>query len=1186
MKHFFMKYRHLRAYPIQWILLCLAVFQVGVALAQINISAKQKSLTTIFNQIEKQSSYVFLYDKAVAAVPAVTIDCSNCSIDRLIQLLEKETKLEFKVSGQQVLVKKKVEQKATTAIPAASLQQTAQSDTIKGKVIDENGKPVVGATLLIKGTKIGTSTDKDGNFKMLRVSPSQAIIANSIGYHPMEVIVGAQKTLMVALKIKAQEIEDVVISTGFQKREKSKMIGNVSSIKGEDMELAGITSVDKALRGKMTGVFVRSASGRPGETAEIVIRGSNTMTGNQEPLIILDGMPLQGGEVAGIDNDKNKGNINSLLTNGIGNIPPEDIASIDILRDATAASIYGARAANGVIVITTKRGEIGKDYISYSGKQSVNMKPSNKYAFMNSREKLAFERQLYNDFHPVFGGRANQLLLQADNGIITHDEANEKIEQLAQTNTNWIDELYRPAYMQSHNIGMSGGNNRMQYNVSVNYQNSEGTLIENRFQMGGLNMKLSRNIGDKLQIDLNMYSTLKKNKEGQSAMDPFRYAMFANPYERPYNDDGSYAWDASYRDLTVNLNNNYDLTYRTFNMIRELRENMLFTDYGNVRGQFGVEYKFLKGFRYRGTAVMDYTSVTTEDQSREGTYRSYADNWLFPATGYVGVLDEFNQGYLRENSGKTTNYTVRNTVEYNETFAQKHFLQLFVANEISGKVNKRFSHFNPVFLQDYRMAGYPAWASVAKNAFDKLKLEELGGTFYEEDRSVSFISSLVYSYDNRYVLNANFRSDGVDIIGSKNQFTPLWSAGVKWNAHEEKFVKENLTWLNRFVISGGYGYTGSINRSVLPFHTYLLSSRRYADVVKASNFYYGNPVLKWEKKRDMNLGVQLSILQSRLNLEANYYDNKTTDLLDDVKLAPSVGRESAVVNNGILTNKGWEMSARVEAVKTQDWLWEIGANLTTVKNKLVNVYQDQLPFVGTKYTQNIEGYAINSLYGYKFDHVDPMNGHLMAWAQVRDQNESIVGEELIDLSKISDAELQNKYSTYFLGHNGPKMYGGFNTHIRYKNFDFTSNFVLASGNHLVGFLDRQEGPGGAQSGAEFVSDVVAGRTNRVKEQLNRWRQPGDVTDIPLYSNNSSSYTKYLLDRDIQKGGYIRCTELGFMYRLTPKMLERSILQQVKFGLYANNLFTITPYTGADPEAQTAFGYPVTRSYSLSLSVNF
>lgn len=362
--------------------------------------------------------------------------------------------------------------------------------------------------MIVKGTQIGTSTDATGSFKMIKISPAQTIVAKSIGYENHEVQVGDQTSLMLTLRTKAQQIEDVIVSTGLQKRERDKLVGNVSSIKAEDLEGAGITTIDKALRGKMTGVYVRSNSGRPGETGSIVIRGSNTMTGSAEPLIILDGMPLQNGDVAGME--KTSSNINNLLTNGIGNIPPEDIASIDILRDATAASIYGARAANGVIVITTKRGEVGKDYINYSTKHGLTMQPNNGFKFMNSSEKIAFERSIYKDFHPMYGGRINQLLRQVDNGMLSSEDAENRISQLSKINTDWIDVLYDPAYQQTHNVTMSGGSTKLQYNVSLNYQDANGTLMENNFKIGGMNAKLTRNISDKLLVDFNLYTTIKK----------------------------------------------------------------------------------------------------------------------------------------------------------------------------------------------------------------------------------------------------------------------------------------------------------------------------------------------------------------------------------------------------------------------------------------------------------------------------------------------------------------------------------------------------------------------------------------------------------------------------------------------------------------------------------------------------
>lgn len=1050
---------------------------------------------------------------------------------------------------------------------------------ITGKVIDDNGEPIRGISVVVKGTSRGVTTNEEGYYTINVNENDQILVFSGIGVKTREVAIGGRTVINISLETSSVAMEKIeIVTTGMQRREQNKMIGSVSTVTAADIENAGITSIDKAIKGKMAGVYVRSPSGRPGETGEIVIRGINTMTGNKEPLYVLDGMPLQTGEVSG--------GVNNLLTNGIGNIPPEDIESISILKDATAASIYGARAANGVVIITTKVGEVGKDYVSYSGKVGVTLRPENKFKFMNSLEKLNFERGIYEDYHPIYGGRLIQLLNQADNGVISRSEAEEQIDKLSGINTNWINELYRPALIQSHNVTMSGGTYKTQYNISVNFQNSEGTLIANRYQTGGLNMKISRRITDDLLVNVNLYSTIKKNIEGASALDPFKYAVFANPYERPLNEDGSYAADMTYRNLTNDITYYSDLNYKDFNMIRELRENTNTNVYGNVRGQLGIEYSFLKNFRYNGTAVFDYTSVHTTDESMAGTYRSWANNWLNQASTQQGmVLPKYNQGFLAEDMGRVTNYTVRNSLEFNKTFGGKHFTQLFVANEVGGQKNNQFNHFNPIYLKEYRMTGYPSWNFINPERYMNLDLSRFGGTFFSEDRSVSFIGSAVYSFQNKYVFNANFRSDGVDIIGSKNQFSPLWSAGVRWNAHNEDFLKGNEV-ISRLVLSVGYGYRGSINRSVYPFHVYDLSAITYGDVVKASSFGYGNPVLKWEKKKDLNLGLELSLFKGRANLEVRRFDEKVIDLLDDVKLPVSVGRPSATVNVGSLSNKGWEIGTRIEAIKNSHLLWEIGANFATVKNNLDRVFNNTLPNIANEQTRNIEGYPINSWFGYKVSHVDPISGHLMVKALhessevVDNKVHTSYTEEIIDLNAISTADLQSKYRTYSLGHIDPEYYGGFNTRLVYNSFEIAGNFVFAGGNKILGFQDRREGPDGA------VDEITSSRTNRTVEQLSRWRQPSDVTDIPAYNRSASSYTSFLIDSDLEDGSYLKCTELAFSWRAKPAMLGKSIVKTLKASVIANNLFTLTNYSGTDPETQTTFGYPTTTSLTFSLNIGF
>ena len=337
-------------------------------------------------------------------------------------------------------------------------------------------------------------------------------------------------------------------------------------------------------------------------------------------------------------------------------------------------------------------------------------------------------------------------------------------------------------------------------------------------------MKLSRYLNDNFLVRLSLFSTLKKNVEGYAGVDPFEYAVFANPYEQPYNEDGTYSYDESYIDTRVRLTGDTrDLNYQGFNILKELEQSTLTNMYGNVRGLLSFEYKFLDGFRLIGSGVVDYTTVHDLDEQQPGSYRSWRNNWL---NSYAGgrIKPEYNRGAIDEDFGRTFNYSIRSSLEYVKRL-DKHLVQLFAANEVSATTNYRFGNYMPIYEYEYRMAGYPNWADINSQDYDQLRLSTLGSTYFHEDRAVSFIGSAVYSYDNRYVFNGNWRWDGVDIIGSQNQFTPLWSAGLKWNAHNETFFENVSHIFSRMALSVGYGFTGSINRSVYPFDVYWRCSR-------------------------------------------------------------------------------------------------------------------------------------------------------------------------------------------------------------------------------------------------------------------------------------------------------------------------------------------------------------------------
>jgi TonB-linked SusC/RagA family outer membrane protein len=1054
---------------------------------------------------------------------------------------------------------------------------------VKGTLVNPDGEPLAWISITVKGTKIVTATNGKGEFFLTNLPEDAILVFSGTNIETFETKLDGRSTLALTARLKISQLADVaVVANGFQKTEKRKLIGAVSVVKGEQLkDIPTNGSFEKSLAGTVPGVYVRSNSGRPGESATVQIRGINTLTGNREPLWVLDGMPLPTGEVSS--------SVNELLTRGLGNIPPEDIESISILKDATASAIYGARAANGVIVVTTKQGKAGKNYLSYSGRFSVSEKPKNKFSFMDTEEKIAFERSLFSDFKDSYGGRVVKILNSVEKGTITAGEGENRINQLTGTNTDWMNELMQNATSQSHVISLSGGNEKTQYYSSLNYQRANGVLKTNSYENAGFNMKLSNYFRKNLLLRFNLYSTIKKNKEGQSVVDPFTYASFANPYEKPYNADGFYAPDLTYVLTSSDVSDLYS-GYDNFNMLNELNNNMKTDAYGNARGQLSLEYTFLKNFRFTGTGTYTYSTVHTKDESAPGTYRSMVNNWMkfvFPDITTSGIPVSYNNGYLRESNGRTSDYAVRGAMEYNKNI-NKHFVQALVAGEFGGSNNYQFFHLNPVYYPSVGVAGYPDMQTYF--AANRINLRALGGTGYSESKYASLISSASYSYDNRFVFNGSFRSDGVSILGNDNQFTPLWSAGVQWNMHNENFLKNNAI-INRMVVRAGFGYRGSINqKGIYPFSYYNMSNPAgtYNNMLYASTITYGNPILKWEKKQNKDLGLEMSFFKGRLNTELSYFNEKITDLLDQVQVPASSGRTSTMENAASISNKGFELSLRGEVIKNKDLLWEVSANVANIKNEVLSTYYSSAPSQAQAElnfnTKFVAGYPVDAWFGLKYTGIDPNNGHLMAMArkQIRNEKDGQVfftyEDKEIDVTATPYTDIVTQYRPYYLGSKQPDLYGGFQNRFVHKNWDLFMSFTFATGNQILGFNERWSAPDARSS------DTKISRVNRLKENVNRWRTPGDITNIPQYYLTSNAFNSVFTDYDLQSGSYLKCQSLGLSYRLPKTMVDKWRLSNAKIGMNVSNFFTLSNYLGTDPETQTAFGYPNTRMYTMSLEI--
>lgn len=460
----------------------------GSAYSQENLklNLKEVSLMTLFREIQKQTGIDFVYNEEQCRdFGKVSVEISDGMVEQLLQQVFDSSKLTYRFENGVIMIKALDE-----------MRPQEQKVQISGSVVDTKGQPLPGVTILLKGTTVGCVTDSEGNFRLELPMRENIVLSFSfVGMKTIEVAYSGQKEMKVVLEEEITEMEQVnVISTGYYDIDKSKMTGAVEVVTAREIAGKGYTSIDEVLRGTLAGVSVMNVSGRPGAQAQIRIRGVNSLTGNMEPMWIVDGMPMQGNlptsvGVGATDLE------NTVLTSGIGNISPDDVESITILKDAAAAAIYGSRAANGVIVIKTKRGRVGKSYINVQSSFAISEAPKNRLEMMNSEEKIAFERSLYEDFpNATLRGRASLLYKGIDEGTISRADAMAELENMRQINTDWFDEIFRVALNHKHVVTLSGGSETTQFYSSINYSNEQGVIPNNDYKHFGATLKLTHDL--------------------------------------------------------------------------------------------------------------------------------------------------------------------------------------------------------------------------------------------------------------------------------------------------------------------------------------------------------------------------------------------------------------------------------------------------------------------------------------------------------------------------------------------------------------------------------------------------------------------------------------------------------------------------------------------------------------------
>ena len=1112
---------------------------------RLTLEVENETLGQILEKICKKQNVEFVYNTDVVDVnERMSVSMQNSTLKEVLEVVLGK-KYSYTIQGRYVMVRKK---------DPRGDEERGVFVELKGVVKDESGEPLPGVSVTLIGTTVGTATDVKGKFTLVVLKSSLPILKFSfIGMQTVEVKWTSDKKEVV-LHEDVAIMEEVTVTTGYQTIEKKRMTGAVDVVTAREIENKGYSSVGDVLRGAMAGVSTRNVSGKPGTLPEIRIRGLNSLYGSMEPMWIVDGAPFYG---------------------SLNDIEPEDIESITVLKDAAATAIYGSQAANGVIVIKRKRGEVGKASIRIASNFSIETAPKSNLDLMNSEEKIAFERSIYEDFpNLTSGGRVITLLRNADVGKITREKAEAEIERLSKINTDWFDVIFDTAFSQNHSIALSGGTGENRYYASLSYRRTEGIVPTNIYENWGGSLRLTQKFNSWLQINFDISSTIRTDKDSEMSVNPLRYATYANPYERPYDEEGNLEYDRSYTSELSSLKDGYKYD---FNILDEMERNKSIKKSLDNSISLELDFQLLKNLKLSTRGSFFNNAHETRTIWDPGSYTAKLASWLSGV--YSELPDELNKGSLAESNSRSQGWTWRNNLEFRQAFQEKHFLSVYVGHEVSEyKSNSNYVEY-PEYDPEKGLIGVPDVDGVED--VRKKILDLLDGLSEYQNRSVSFFVSGSYSFKDRYILAGSIRMDGADIIGTANRFSPLWNASFKYNVYEEEFIKK-VSWLDELSFRLSYGYTGSIDKNALPFGVMTYSTTdEYFGYDIPTYIQPKNPSVKWQKKEDRSVGVDFALLKRRVRGTVNYYNNVTRNLLDTKNLPISVGVSSIKYNSSSIRNYGWEFSVNTQVVRAKDLFWRVDFNVGMNKSKVIETYYKDISEVPKGYdeTTPVKGASTNAWFGYRFAGIDPRTGHTLAFVDNSKRKNPIGfqredGRWVMDMDDTNNSDRESIKEC--LGDSYPTVNGGFRTNLSWKNFTFDADFTFMLGHKITAAYYANSAGGMVSSASQNV----------LRKEATRWRKPGDMTDIPVYSSGgsfSSLYSEWY-DLKLEKGDYLKCTSISLGYHIPLKVCQKLSLTSLRVNLNIRDVFTVSGYSGMDPENFGGFGYPNSKKYMISLNI--
>lgn len=1085
---------------------------------QITFSGKNVPLEKVFAVIKQQTGYVFFHrNEDMAAAKPVTVTFNNTPLETALKMMLKDQPLRYSLQGNTVVISRK------TISPTQQGSEQPAIDNLQGKVVNEKGEPIPGATVQVKGTGRGTTTNVNGAFTLTNVPENAVLVVSALGLKSKEITLSTgQNNITVTLEGDTEALGEVVV-VGYGQVRKSDLTGSVASIPVGEIKKVAVTSLDQALQGRAAGVQVTQNSGAPGASTTIRIRGGNSIQGDNEPLYVIDGIPF-----------KNAGVSTGSAFNVLSTLNPADIESINILKDASSTAIYGSRGANGVVIITTKRGKAGKSVINfdtYYGTQNVRRK----YPVLNGSEYA----QLVNEANTNDGLPA----------VYTPDQV-----AAFGKGTDWQDEILRTAPIANYQLSVSGGDEKTQYALSAGYFTQQGIIKGSDFNRYSFRVNIDRKLTSKIKIgnSLTVSRTVSNQAKSDGNLGAAGLATMAAlqfpPLLTVYDKDGKY------------LINDPKLTFPADNPVALVQDsrnrNTAYRVFGNVFG----EYEILEGLSLR---VMFGADAILQKQDNY-LPRSVASGLSQGGVAYI--YDEQNITWLNEN-----------TLTYTKRFNQVHSITALVGYTQQVNHTEYNSSSARSFVNDNLGSG-----NLGAGAIPVTPSSGIGEWGLE-----SYLSRVNYGYRDRYLITASFRADGSSRFGANKRFGFFPSAALAWRASEEPFLK-SVKQISELKVRATYGTTGNQDGignypaySLLGTQNYVLGNTVATGIGPNQ---IANPDLSWETTSQADLGVDISLFNSRISLTADAYLKRTRNLLLNVTIPSTSGYSSAYKNLGQVENKGIELSLSTVNLDGA-FKWTTDINYVINRNKVLDIGGAPQIFAGevANIAQNLNsgiirvGQPLGSFYGYVTDGIYQSAEELSALA---DPNAKKPGDrrykDLNNDKKIDDADRT------IIGNAQPKFAGGISNTFSYGGFDLSVFFQGVYGNKIL-------------NANRFELEYLNGTINQDRDMLDRWTPTHTNTDIPRATN--ARPTNRISTRQIEDGSYLRLKNLQLGYNLPASVLSAIKVHSIRAYASVQNLVTWTKYSGYDPEVNR-FGqdsrsqgfdygsYPTARTVLFGLNVSF